>query len=437
MRVSMDLPEILPHPDPERRTKIMRSMANTGYLNVWEGAVRSGKTVYALMSFLDYVLTSKGRTFLMSGRTMATIESNAILGDYGALNLLGLPSDSYRMVGKSKAIVIHVKQGVKVIRKLIRVFGAADIRAYMSIRGNTYDGWFADEINMHDPEFVVEAFKRTAASDDRRHFFSLNPAAPTDWFYREYLDVYDAYSPEKRKELGGYYWWHFTPHDNPIMTPEKIRAMELQYPPGSYLYDRYVLGKRCIAEGLVYPTVNDSHFTEFDVKDVDIRYCAVDFGTDHPTVAYFGGMFKGNRFDWRICAEYFDQGSDKTTYDHYCGLMDVCKNLGVDPHRVTYAVDPAAKVFRLELLKHGLNVVKAKNDVLDGIDYTRSVIYRGYLSFHSSLKGLRQQFGTYSWDPKASERGEDKPLKVDDDRVDAVRYFDYTHMKPIIGMVTL
>jgi len=154
-------------------------------------------------------------------------------------------------------------------------------------------------------------------------------------------------------------------------------------------------------------------------------------------VAYFGGMFKGNRADWRICAEYFDQGSYKTTYDHYCGLMDVCQKLGVDPHKITFAVDPAAKVMRLELQKHGLNVVKAKNDVLDGINFTRSAIYRGFLTFHSSLKGLLKQFSTYSWDPKASERGEDKPIKVEDDRADALRYMAYTHMKPIIGMVTL
>lgn len=434
----IELPEVLPHPDPERRRKIMRSMANTGFLNVWEGAVRSGKTVYALMAFLDYVLSSKGRTFLMSGRTIGTIETNAILGDFGALNLLGLPPESYRHVGESRAIEINVRRpDGTVVRKLIRVVGASDIRAYMKIRGNTYDGWFADEINMHDPEFVVEAFKRTAASDDRRHYFSLNPASPHDWFYQQYLDVYDSYTPEQRRELGGYFWWHFTPHDNPIMTPAKIRALELQYPAGSYLYDRYVLGLRCVAEGLVYPRVNASYFTDFDVADVDIRYCAIDFGTDHPTVMYFGGIYKGNRHDWRICAEYFDQGSDKTTADHYAGFLDMCRRLKVDPARITVAIDPAAKVLRLEFMKHGIAVVKARNAVLDGINFTRSAIYHNILSFHSSLRGLLQQFGTYSWDPKASERGEDKPIKVDDDRVDAARYFSYTFIEPMIGGIVL
>lgn len=100
---------------------------------------------------------------------------------------------------------------------------------------------------------------------------------------------------------------------------------------------------------------------------------------------------------------------------------------------MTVAIDPAAKVLRLEFMKHGIPTVKARNDVLDGINFTRTVIHRGIQTFHSSLKGLLKQFSTYSWDPKASERGEDKPIKVEDDRADALRYFDFTHMHPVIG----
>ncbi|MGN0138704.1 MAG: hypothetical protein ACI381_08880, partial [Candidatus Methanomethylophilaceae archaeon] len=237
----------------------------------------------------------------------------------------------------------------------------------------------------------------------------------------------------ERGKLGGYSWWHFTPEDNPIMTPAKLDALKMQYPEGSYLYRRYILGERCIAEGLVYPKVDRSYFRDFDIKDVDIRYCAIDFGTEHATCMVFGGMYKGNRFDWRLVREYFDQGSDKTTSDYYDDFLDVCADLGVDPQRITIAIDPAAKVLRLEFLKHGLHVVRAKNDVLPGIDFTRNIIYRGILSFHSSMVNLLKGFGTYSWDPKASERGEDKVIKQNDDAMDADRYFAFTFIKPLIG----
>lgn len=421
------------HPMRESREKILRSIANTGYLSVWEGSVRSGKTATALMAFALYVTRSPGRTFLMSGRTIQTIEANCILDDYGLLNLI--PGARYTHIGESRAIVFKVcSPNGRMVEKRIRVAGAADIRAYMTIRGNTYSGWFADEINMHDKAFVVEALNRTAMSPDRRHFWTLNPDNPHHWIYTDYLDRYDAMNADERRKLGGYRWWHFTPQDNPAMTPTMLDSLEMQYPKGSYLYDRYILGLRCVAEGLVYPKVTESYFRDFDIKQVDVRYCAIDFGADHPTVMLFGGIFGGNRYDWRIVAEYFDEKSDKTTYDHYCGYLDVCRRLGVDPAKVRIAIDPAAKALRLEFLKHSLQVVKAKNDVLPGIEFTRSLIYDGRLSFHSDVKkhGLAE-FGSYAWDPKASERGEDKPIKIHDDWLDTLRYFAYTHVRPVIG----
>ena len=426
--------EIALHPDKERRAKVLKSIARTGYLTVWEGSVRSSKTVVALMAFAFYVTRSVERNFLISGRTVGTVEKNCILEDYGLLNML--PGSDYRKVGESRAIVFNVRtEDGRVIEKHIYVQGAADIRAYMALRGNSYGGWLADEINMHDKEFVVEALKRTAVSKDRRHFWTLNPDNPHHWVYKEFIDYYDSLDREQRKALGGYHWWHFTPEDNPAMTPEMYQSLVLQYPKGSYLYDRYILGLRVMAEGLIYPRVNAALFRpEADMAGTEVRYCAIDFGATHATVMLFGGIFKGNKKDWRIVAEYFDQDSDKTTYDHYCGFLSVCERLGVQPNRIIIAIDPAAKVLRQEFVRHGLNVVRAKNDVLPGIEYTRNLLYDGSLLFSDSCRDMLPEFASYSWDPKASERGEEKPIKQNDDRMDALRYFAYTHIKPIRGV---
>lgn len=423
--------QILLSPDPISRKKTLRSIANTGFLNVWEGAVRSGKTVYALVAFCLYVVRSKEKVFLLSGRTLPTIEKNAIMGDYGILSLI--PGSRYGKIGNSTAIMFSVKdQYGHIVKKVIYVSGAADIKSYMALRGNTYAGWFADEINMHDPRFVEEAFNRTVKSSDRKHFWSLNPDNPNAWIYRDYLDRYDAMGKEERKELGGYHWWHYTPTDNPSLTPQMIKAMELQYPADSYLFRRYILGERCMAEGLIYPKITKAMFRpKKDMEGTNIRYCAIDFGAAHATVMLFGGMFGGNKLDWRIVDEYYDENSDKTTYEHYCGYIDMCEKLGINPNEVIIAIDPAAKVLRQEFLKHGLNVIKAKNDVLPGIEYTRNVLYNGTLLLSDSCTHTEVQFGTYSWDEKASERGEEKPIKQNDDCMDTLRYFAYTFMKPI------
>lgn len=412
----------------ESYEKSLRSIYNTGYLNVWEGAVRSGKTVYALIAFLMYVKHSDENVFLLSGRTIPTIERNCIFGDYGILAML--PRAHYGMYGKSNAITFRA--GGK--NKVIIVSGAADIKSYMALRGNTYAGWFADEINMHDKRFVEEAFNRTVKSSDRRHFHTLNPDNPNHWYYKEYLDRYDAMDADERKALGGYHWWHYTPLDNPSLTPQMIRAMELQYPKDSYLYQRYILGLRVMAEGLIYPQVTRAMFRPVeDMAGTDIRYCAIDFGAAHATCMLFGGMYRGNRNDWRIVAEYYDENSDKTTYDHYVGFMDMCAKLGVNPNSITIAIDPAAKVLRQEFIKRGLTVIKAKNDVLPGIEFTRNCLYSGLLVLSQAVIRMLPQFASYSWDPKASERGEEKPIKQNDDEMDTIRYFAYTFIKPITG----
>lgn len=419
----------------ESREKVLRSMANLGFLTVWEGAVRSSKTVFALCAFALYVTRSPETKFLLSGRTVGTIEKNCILDEFGLLNLM--PGATYRKVGESRAIVFYVERDGQTIQKTIYVVGAADIRAYMAIRGNSYGGWMADEINMHDPEFVVEALKRTAVSKDRKHLWTLNPDNPQHWVYTQYLDRYDAMTPQERKELGGYHWWHFTPKDNPAMTKTMMRSLEMQFPQG-YLYDRYILGLRCIAEGLVYPRDVSDLFEDFDPMEkvgnrraIDVRYCAIDFGQDHPTVMLFGGMYMGNKQDWRIVREYYDKGSDRTTADYYRDFMKICEELGTDPTKVTIAIDPAAKALRTEFLNRRLNVTRAKNDVLPGIAYTRSLMYSRRIRFHISMTHTKAEFPIYSWDPKASERGEDKVIKQNDDCMDTLRYFAYTHIRPL------
>ncbi len=44
------------------------------------------------------------------------------------------------------------------------------------------------------------------------------------------------------------------------------------------------------------------------------------------------------------------------------------------------------------------------------------------LSIHRSCTGLLTELPSYVWDEKASLKGEDKPLKVDDHSVDGLRY---------------
>jgi hypothetical protein len=89
-------------------------------------------------------------------------------------------------------------------------------------------------------------------------------------------------------------------------------------------------------------------------------------------------------------------------------------------------LDPAAASFKLELRRLDLPVMDALNDVIPGIRTTHKFITHKNIVIHKSCKNLIEEIQTYSWDPKAADRGEDKPLKVNDHCVDALKYLCYS-----------
>lgn len=89
---------------------------------------------------------------------------------------------------------------------------------------------------------------------------------------------------------------------------------------------------------------------------------------------------------------------------------------GVTPEYVI--VDPSAAGFRVQLYRDGITARLGDNTVLDGIRTVSSLLALDLLRVHSSCTALAAEMAGYSWDDKASERGQDAPLKVDDDYVE-------------------
>ncbi len=426
-----EVAEIRMHPDPERATKAMESIATTGYLSVWEGAVRSSKTVIALIAFAVYMRQSPETRFLMSGRTIGTIEQNCILNEFGLLNLLR--GAEYKHVGEKRAVVFYIEgSDGRIVKKTVIVQGASTIKDFMALRGQSYGGWFADEINMHDREFVVEALKRTAASHDRRHLWTLNPGGPKDWIYRDYLDRYDAMAPEQRDVLGGYHWWHFTPQDNPAMTESMIAALEMQYPKGSVFYQRYVLGLRAVAEGLVYPFFGDACI-QLPPESVKARYASIDFGTVHPTAMGWYGRDKATGV-WYKVREWVatpDESSRMTTAEYMDVFERISEELGGIP-RMNLTIDygGGGEALAREAEKRRWMPVNPDKAVLDGISMTARMLNTHRLFISPNCPKTIESLRIYRWDEKASERGEDKPIKQDDDPADETRYAVTTFIEP-------
>ena len=194
-------------------------------------------------------------------------------------------------------------------------------------------------------------------------------------------------------------------------------------------YKRYILGLWAMAEGVIYDMFdNEKHVEDpntFQTKLINSnRYVSSDYGTQNATVFLLWN--KGTDGVWYCTREYYYSGRDKgrqKTDAEYANDLESWLD-GTEIKAVI--VDPAAASFIAELRKRGFRVIKAKNDVEDGIRLVSTKLNLIKIIFSNVCQNTIKEFASYIWDAKAAERGEDKPIKQYDHAMDAVRYFVYT-----------
>jgi hypothetical protein len=87
------------------------------------------------------------------------------------------------------------------------------------------------------------------------------------------------------------------------------------------------------------------------------------------------------------------------------------------------AIDPAAASFKVQLHNDGVrNLANADNDVSYGIRTVSRLLAAGDLVVSDRCSGWESEVAGYSWDPKATEKGRDEPIKMADHSLDAGRY---------------
>jgi PBSX family phage terminase large subunit len=86
-------------------------------------------------------------------------------------------------------------------------------------------------------------------------------------------------------------------------------------------------------------------------------------------------------------------------------------------------IDPSATSFIQTIKKYKkFKVIKAKNDVKEGIENTGTALNTNKILIDKSCKNMIREFYSYMWDEKAAERGEEQPIKQNDHCCDSLRY---------------
>ncbi|MFI1942049.1 PBSX family phage terminase large subunit [Streptomyces purpureus] len=384
-------------------------------LALWSGAVSSGKTIASLLAFLLRIVVAPDHGLVVIiGRSLNTIERN-IIDPLSSTHLFGpLARHVHHTTGSTTAVILG---------RTVHLIGASDARAEGRIRGSTIALAYVDEATLVPHAFWMMLLSRLRVGDQSRLLATTNPDGPFHWLRKDFI----LRGPEV-----GLVNWHFTLDDNPSLAPTVVARLKAQYT--GLWYRRFILGEWCLASGAVYDMFDEDR-NVVDLLPYMKRWTAVgvDYGTANPFSAVLIGHGEDNhlyavseyRYDSKLA--YRQQTDAEYSADVRQWLASVRRPgeqgqaRGVQPNWIF--VDPSAASFMNQLWAEKVpNVAPAVNDVLDGIRSVGVALGSGLLRIHRSCAGLLGELPGYTWDEKAAERGEDKPLKTDDHSADALRY---------------
>ena len=372
---------------------------------ICDGAVRSGKTSLMMWAFVSWAMENfSGQSFGICGKTVDSCTKNIIV----PFTVMALAKEKYTLRWRSSHKILEVRRGA--VTNYFEVFGGKDESSYTLIQGRTLAGVLLDEVVLMPRSFVEQALTRCSV-DGAKLWFSCNPDNPMHWFYTDWI---------KRARERNALYLHFEMTDNPGLSQNTLERYQTMF--SGVFYDRYVRGKWCVAEGLVYE-FGEEQITD-DIPQGGEYYISVDYGTLNPFSAGLWCIDGGKAV--RI-AEYYYSGRDskvqKTDEDYCDAIIELAGNKPVR-HVI---VDPSAASFITALRRRGnFSVREAKNDVLDGIRLTYRMLKNGQIKIHKNCKDAIREFGLYRWDDKSTT---DKPIKENDHAMDDIRYFANTILR--------
>lgn len=367
------------------------------------GAVRSGK------SFVDMAYTvpsrlraghGKAGLNLILGVSKSTIERNVL--------------EPMREIYTSRLVSgINVRNIATVCGEQVYCLGAEKISQVAKIQGMSVKYCYGDEIAKWSPEVFAMLQSRL---DKPYSMFdgACNPEYPNHWL-KKFID---------RPDIDAYIQ-PYTIFDNPFLTPDFVQNLCKEYA-GTVYYDRLILGKWTLAEGLIYPMFRDILETPpADVRPSDYAL-SIDYGTRNAFAALLWAKYG---LVWYAVKGYYysgrEKGVNKTDEDYGKDMDALVKPVAelLEPlgRKIKTIIDPSAASF-ITLLqrRRWCKTLHADNNVADGIRDTATAMQRGLFKVSPDIKEWQDEAQGYVWD---DEKGIDAPVKENDHYMDSTRYF--------------
>lgn len=382
--------------------KQLRSLRESdARINIWEGAVRSGKTYVSLWRWLKELTYGPKGEYCIITRTYDSFKRNL------------LPQLT-RMIG-SDVKYYSGKREMVIFKKTIHIVGADDERAESKIRGPTFSGAYVDEATII-PESVFKMLISRCAMGGAKIFATTNPDSPFHWLKKDYLTD----NPDVKS-------WKFTLEDNPELTQDEKEYLRRQYK--GIWFQRFIEGRWVQAEGAIYDFFDTSvHCIDHPPGNAEFYIVGVDYGTTNPCAFSLIGINRSRYPNmWVEQVYYWDSRAKQRQKTDSEYADDLAKFIQGKPVKAIY-IDPSAASFKLELSRNGVShLYDAENEVIDGIRLVSKFLSNGTLKICRNCQELIKEIQGYVWDSKSQKTGQDRPLKVSDHAVDSIRYALFSH----------
>lgn len=371
----------------------------THRFNIWVGAVSSGKTYSSLERFAYDLKNGPPGDAMIIGVNRSSIQRNIL--HHLFQNVLGFPCPTEKA------------QMIRLYNRNLWFVGAPDVSAVSTIQGSTLALAYVDEAtNLPEPFWkMLESRLRVPKA---KLLATCNPEGPAHWLKKDYIE---------NKDLDLVHW-SFNLEDNPSLDEAYKQQLKASYT--GMWYNRYILGEWALAHGAIYDCYDHDNEYQNPFPSPSYYIVGIDYGTTNATAAVLCAITPNKWPQIRVEAEYYYDSAKKGRSKTDQELVRDIKEFITYKNISAIYIDPAAASFKIALRQADLPVLDAKNDVVPGIKTVAKFIGGKNIVIHKGCATLREHIQSYAWDPKAAERGEDKPIKKNDHICDALRYAIYS-----------
>ena len=393
-----------------------------------EGSVRCGKTVLATFSYVNWASFNFDREeFALCSKTIGTCIRNVVMPLRKALSVEPNYNADFKR-GREEGPHIVITNLDSGSENIFWVFGGKDESSQDLIQGKTLAGILFDEAPLMPQSFINQGLARLSVEGAKAWFLN-NPETPTHKLYVETIDPL--------QEAGKLHYLHITMDDNPALSDEAKNRIKSQWPVGSVLYRRYVLGERAAAEGRVFPFFDEQPSAGYVVESVPDHFTeylvGLDYGISNPFVAVLWGLSGGI---WYILKEFnWDSAKEKKQKSNPDYIEDLARLITrngkpVFPRKIL--IPPEENGFIRDLKRAGqtrpniCGVDAADNKIMPGIEDLTTLFSLGRLKILHTCPATIHGFNNLLWDAKKQQQGSDMYVKggsgAPDHACDANRY---------------